>query len=69
MATSFEGIAAYRGTAATLLGNGEPERIAGQRVTGGAFSLLGRSAALGRTLVESDIASELYPWWIYLPWT
>lgn len=61
MATSFEGIAAYRGTAATLLGNGEPERITGQRVTGGAFTLLGRSAALGRTLVESDIASEQDP--------
>ncbi|OFW38862.1 MAG: hypothetical protein A3J29_16390 [Acidobacteria bacterium RIFCSPLOWO2_12_FULL_67_14b] len=61
MATSFEGIAAYRGTAATLLGIGEPERITGQRVTGGAFTLLGRSAALGRTLVESDIASEQDP--------
>ncbi len=61
MATSFEGLAAYRGTAATLLGNGEPERIAGQRVTGSAFTLLGRSAALGRTLVESDIASEQNP--------
>ena len=52
LATSFEGIEAYGGTAATLLGNGEPERISGTRVTGGVFQLLGRQAAIGRTLTE-----------------
>ena len=56
LATSFAGVEAYTGTTATLLGDGEPERISGQRVTGGAFTLLGRPAALGRTLLESDIA-------------
>lgn len=61
LATSFEGVEAYSGTAATLLGGNEPERVAGQRVTGGAFGLLGRTAALGRTLLESDIASDQNP--------
>lgn len=61
LATSFTGVEAYAGTAATLLGGGEPERIAGQRVTGGAFTLLGRPAAIGRTLIESDIASDQNP--------
>ncbi|MGE0862555.1 MAG: ABC transporter permease, partial [Vicinamibacterales bacterium] len=61
LATSFEGVEAYTATAATLLGNGAPERIAGQRVTGGMFALLGRSAATGRTLVESDIDAGQNP--------
>ncbi len=61
MAKSFEGVEAYSGTAATLLGAGAPERITGQKVTGGAFELLGRAAALGRTLVESDMASDQNP--------
>lgn len=61
MATSFEGVEAYAGTAATLLGNGEPARISGQRVTGGAFTVLGRRAAIGRTLVEADIDSGQNP--------
>ncbi len=61
LATSFERVEAYSGTAATLIGSGAPERISGQRVTGGAFSELGRPAALGRTLVESDITSDQSP--------
>jgi len=61
LATSFSGVEAYAGTAATLLGGGEPERITGQRLTGGAFTLLGRPAAIGRTLIESDIASDQNP--------
>jgi len=61
LSTSFTGVEAYAGTAATLLGGSEPQRISGARVTGGAFSLLGRPAALGRTLVQSDIASEQNP--------
>lgn len=61
MATSFTGVEAYSGSTATLLGNGEPERISGQRVTGGVFNLLGRSAAMGRTLIEADLTSAQNP--------
>jgi predicted permease len=61
LSTSFTGVEAYAGTAATLLGGSEPQRISGQRVTGGAFTLLGRPAAIGRTLLESDIASDQNP--------
>jgi predicted permease len=58
MATSFEGIEAYNGDNASLVGSGEPVRIAGARVAGGVFTLLGRQAALGRTLAESDATTE-----------
>lgn len=61
LATSFTGVEAYSSTAATLLGGSEPQRISGQRVTGGGFTLLGRPAAIGRTLLESDIASDQNP--------
>jgi len=61
LATSFERVDAYSGTFATLLGSGSPERVSGQRVTGGAFAVLGRSPAIGRTLVESDIESDQNP--------
>lgn len=61
LARSFEGVEAYGGTAATLIGNGEPQRITGQRVTGGVFHRLGRQAAIGRTLAEADIASDQNP--------
>ena len=57
MATSFESVEAYNGDTASLVGSGEPERIVGSRVAGGVFRLLGRQAALGRTLVESDVTS------------
>ena len=58
IATSFEGVEAHSGTTATLLGDGDPERISGQRVTGGMFQLLGRPAAMGRTLIEADLTAE-----------
>jgi putative ABC transport system permease protein len=58
MATSFVGMEAYVGDSRTLLGSGEPERINGAAVGGGVFALLGRSAALGRTLAENDVTSE-----------
>lgn len=61
LARSFEGVEAYGATFATLLGNGEPERISGQRVTGGVFHLLGRQAAIGRALIESDLTSGQNP--------
>jgi predicted permease len=58
IATSFEGVEAHSGTTATLLGDGDPERISGQRVTGGMFHLLGRPAAMGRALIEADLTAE-----------
>jgi predicted permease len=61
LAKSFEGVEAYGDWALTLLGDGEPERISGTRVTGGVFHLLGRQAAIGRTLTESDITSDQNP--------
>ena len=54
MATSFESIEGYGGSGATLVSNGEPERIFGAIMAPGAFQLLGRQAAIGRTLIESD---------------
>ena len=58
MATSFESIEAFSGDGATLITNGEPERVVGARVAGGVFALLGRQAAMGRTLTERDAADE-----------
>jgi predicted permease len=55
LATSFESVEAINGDSRTLVGSGEPERISGSQVTGGVFRMLGRQAALGRTLVESDV--------------
>ena len=63
LATSFTGVEAYAGTAATLLGGAEPERIGGQRVTGGVFALLGRPAAIGRALIELALAGSVIPAW------
>ncbi|HJU65914.1 MAG TPA: ABC transporter permease, partial [Gemmatimonadaceae bacterium] len=47
-------IAGYYGSEGTLTGRGEPERLIGASTVGGFFQLLGVSAALGRTLTESD---------------
>ena len=58
LATSFESIEAYNGDTASLVGSGEPERVAGSQVAGGVFRLLGREAAIGRTLTESDVAND-----------
>src|SRR5688572_30662885 len=58
LATSFESVEAYNGDTASLVGSGEPERVAGSQVTGGVFRLLGREAAIGRTLTESDVAND-----------
>ncbi len=54
---SFESMEATRGTAITLTGTGEPERLNARMATAGLFPLLGVSAILGRTfLVEEDRA-------------
>ena len=55
MATSFESIEAFNGdssavSSAAASRNGSSAR----RVAGGVFRLLGRQAAIGRTLTESD---------------
>ena len=55
MATSFDRIEAYNADSRSLIGSGEPERIAGAQVGGGLFALLGRHATIGRTIVEGDV--------------
>ena len=57
MATSLS-IEAFNGDSRSLVGSGEPERIVGATVAGGVFGLLGRQAAIGRTLSERDAADE-----------
>jgi putative ABC transport system permease protein len=57
MATSFEGIEAFNADTASLVGTGEPERLRGSRVAGGVFKLLGRQAAIGRTIAEADLTA------------
>jgi len=54
---SFESLEATRGTAITLTGTGEPERLNARMATAPLFSLLGVNAILGRTfLAEEDRA-------------
>ena len=48
MSSSFASIAAMSSWQPTLQGNGEPERLSGQRVTRGFLSVLGVRPALGR---------------------
>lgn len=55
---SFEAVEAYAGDASNVLGVGDPERMSGARVTGGMLPMLGRPAALGRVILESDITTE-----------
>lgn len=52
---SFESLEATRGTAITLTGAGEPERLNARMATAPLFALLGVNAVLGRTfLAEED---------------
>jgi putative ABC transport system permease protein len=54
---SFEAMEATRGTAITLTGASEPERLNARMATAGFFPLLGAKAILGRTfLAEEDKA-------------
>jgi putative ABC transport system permease protein len=55
MATVFERLEPFTGGSASLVGHGEPEQVIGASVGGGVFQILGRSAALGRVLTESDV--------------
>ena len=61
LATSFESIEGYGSSVRTLISNGEPERIFGAIMAPGAFQLLGRQAAIGRTLIESDATATPNP--------
>jgi predicted permease len=50
----FERLAAFTTDAATLTGDGEPERVTVARVSDGFFSILKVPAALGRTFVPEE---------------
>ncbi len=52
--TSFEEFGAVRSLTMSLTGNGEPEQIPSQMVTGNLLHLLGIQPQLGRALVDSD---------------
>jgi putative ABC transport system permease protein len=52
--TSFEGMAAYGGSAATLTGQGEPEQLLGSSVSAGYFDVLGVQPMLGRAFVSDE---------------
>ena len=58
MSTSFDGMAAFTGRSANLVGVGDPERLDGTLATGAFFRVLGRSAAIGRVLTEADARNE-----------
>ena len=60
-AGSFESVAMYQPTVVNLLGDGDPERIAGSAATPSFFSVLGVGAALGRGLVAEDGVPEAEP--------
>jgi putative ABC transport system permease protein len=51
---SFDGIAAFTGTSATLSDQGDPERLTGARVSGNLFSTLGINLAMGRPIQGVD---------------
>jgi putative ABC transport system permease protein len=53
-ATSYSTLAAYTGRSLTLIGQGEPERVWGLRVTANLFPLLGFQPALGRGFRPED---------------
>ncbi|MEO8679425.1 MAG: ABC transporter permease, partial [Vicinamibacterales bacterium] len=58
MSTSFDGMSAYTGLSANLVGVGDPERLDGTITTGGFFRVLGRPAAIGRVLTEADARDQ-----------
>jgi putative ABC transport system permease protein len=51
---AFEGLAAFRGRDFTLVGQGDPERLAGRLVSPAFFALLRAGAAAGRTLLPEE---------------
>jgi putative ABC transport system permease protein len=50
----FSAMAAFKSWQPTLMGDGEPERLAGQRVSASYFRLLGASPMLGRSFEPAD---------------
>lgn len=69
-AKSFEGIAAYDGAQLNLTGEGEPQRLIGQRATANYFEVYGVEPQLGRWfLAEEDAPGKnhvvvlSYPFW------
>jgi putative ABC transport system permease protein len=52
--TTFEKLAAINGTAYNLVGDAEPERLRGARVSAGLFEMLGVNPALGRTFLDEE---------------
>src|SRR5205085_6939763 len=50
----FEDVATYSGWSATLLGEGEPERIYGIQVGDGYFSIMKATPMLGRTFLPEE---------------
>lgn len=52
--TSFEGMAAYGGSAMTLTGGGEPEQLQGTRVSAGYFETVGAVPSLGRAFIPDE---------------
>ncbi len=53
-AGSFDDVAAYSGWGFTITGSGEPAKLEGARITSSLFSLLGVSAAVGRTFLPDE---------------
>ena len=51
---SFTALAAYNGTAMSLVGQGEPQRVEGSSVTANLFSVLETPTLIGRTFQEKD---------------
>jgi putative ABC transport system permease protein len=51
---AFEDMAASEGKPFALTGDGEPERLAGERVSANYFEVLGVSTALGRTFLPGE---------------
>ncbi len=58
---SFEDMVASEGNDFALTGEGEPERLAGERVSANYFDVLGLSAALGRTFLPGEDQSGRDP--------
>ena len=55
---SFAGMSVFAGTAPTLLGDGEPERLAGLAVSSNFFDVIGAHASLGRLFGAVDADGE-----------
>src|SRR5947209_3495282 len=55
-AKSFAGIAAYTGAQLNLTGDGEPQRLTGQRATANYFDIFGVKPVLGRWFTADEDA-------------